>query len=246
MKTLITLFTAVLLSQAISAQTTLIPDANFEQALIDLGYDTGTPDGSVPTANIKTVTTLNVSWKNISDLRGIEDFLALTILICRNNRLTYLNVTYNANLTFLNCRDNQLSSLDASNNPVLTTIRCSNNQLTSLDIRGSKALTSFSCWNSELRGLNTGDDKANSSSTTATAEHIPFFSLYPNPAANYIVVETDQPSQLALYNTQGKLLLIKLIDGTHKLNLSILPRDVYLLKATDKQGRVYSQKIIKE
>ena len=43
-------------------QTTAIPDANFEQRLIDLGYDTGTPDGSVPTANINTVRKMKLSW----------------------------------------------------------------------------------------------------------------------------------------------------------------------------------------
>ena len=51
---------------------TLIPDANFEQALINLGYDMGTPNGSVPTANINMVTDLNVSNQNISDLLGRE------------------------------------------------------------------------------------------------------------------------------------------------------------------------------
>jgi hypothetical protein len=34
------------------SQTTAVPDVNFEQALIDLGHDSGTPDGMVPTANI--------------------------------------------------------------------------------------------------------------------------------------------------------------------------------------------------
>lgn len=246
MKILITLFTAVLLCQAISAQTTLIPDANFEQALIDLGYDTGTPDGSVPTGNINTIRDLNVSWKNISDLTGIEDFTALTILICRDNYLTHLDVSYNDKLEFLNCRNNQLIELEARNNPVLKTLRCSNNQLSSLDIRGSNTLSAFSCWENELKGLEINNPNERASLRAESPEHIPYFSLYPNPAANYIVVETDQPSQLTLYNKQGKLLLAKLIDGTHKLNLSILPRDVYLFKATDKQGRVYSQKIIKE
>ena len=42
-------------------QLTYVPDDNFEQALIDLGYDTGTPDDSVPTANISSVTYLNVN-----------------------------------------------------------------------------------------------------------------------------------------------------------------------------------------
>tara|TARA_B110000240_G_scaffold114466_1_gene128452 strand:+ start:449 stop:643 length:195 start_codon:yes stop_codon:yes gene_type:complete len=33
-------------------QTTPIPDANFELALTNLGYETGVADGSVPIANI--------------------------------------------------------------------------------------------------------------------------------------------------------------------------------------------------
>ena len=33
------------------SQSTAIPDTNFEQALIDLGYDTAPINGSVPTAN---------------------------------------------------------------------------------------------------------------------------------------------------------------------------------------------------
>ena len=69
------------------SQTTAIPDPNFEQALIDLGYDTAPINGSVPTANISGVTNLNVSDKNISDLTGIEDFTALTNLYCGNNQL---------------------------------------------------------------------------------------------------------------------------------------------------------------
>ena len=40
---------------------TLITDPNFEQALIDLGYDTAPINGSVPTANISSVTSLDVN-----------------------------------------------------------------------------------------------------------------------------------------------------------------------------------------
>jgi hypothetical protein len=47
------------------SQITAIPDTNFEQALIDLGYDSGAPDGSVPTANISGVTILDVINKKI-------------------------------------------------------------------------------------------------------------------------------------------------------------------------------------
>ena len=83
-----------------SSQTTLIPDPNFEQALIDLGYDTAPIYGSVPTANISNVTSLNLV-NNITDLTGIEDFAALTYLDFRDNQLTSLDVTNNTTLVTL-------------------------------------------------------------------------------------------------------------------------------------------------
>ena len=57
------------------AQKTYVPDDKFEQALIDLGYDT-TLDDSVLTSNISGVTTLDVENKSISDLTGIAAFVA--------------------------------------------------------------------------------------------------------------------------------------------------------------------------
>lgn len=55
------------------SQQTSIPDANFEQVLIDLGYDS-ILDGYVTTANISGIATLNIEYKRITDLTGIEDF----------------------------------------------------------------------------------------------------------------------------------------------------------------------------
>ena len=65
------------------SQHTAIPDQNFEQALIDLGYD-NVIDGQVLTAIINIVTVLVVNNKNISDLTGIEDFTT-TYLSCGGN-----------------------------------------------------------------------------------------------------------------------------------------------------------------
>ena len=56
-----------------NAQNTYVPDNNFEQALINLGYD-NTLDDYVLTANIESITYLNITEKNISDLTGIQDF----------------------------------------------------------------------------------------------------------------------------------------------------------------------------
>ena len=76
MKKIAILILLFITSSFVFAQNTYVPDDKFEQALIDLGYDT-TLDDSVLTANISGVTTLDVGDKSISDLTGIEAFVAL-------------------------------------------------------------------------------------------------------------------------------------------------------------------------
>ena len=68
MKKIAILSFALLTSSFVFSQKTYVPDDKFEQALIDLGYDT-TLDDSVLTANISSVTTLDVNNKEISDLK---------------------------------------------------------------------------------------------------------------------------------------------------------------------------------
>jgi len=120
------------------------PDDKFEQILIDLGYDT-TLDDSVLTANISGVTTLDVENKSISDLTGIEAFVALTYLNCIDNQLTSLDVSKNTALEQLFLVTNDLTSLDVSKNTALIRLWCNSNQLTSLNIKNgvTTQLTKF-------------------------------------------------------------------------------------------------------
>ena len=140
-------------------EKTYVPDDNFEQALIDLGYD-DVIDDSVLTANISGVTTLNVSNDSISDLTGIEDFTALTNLNCRGNQLTSLDVSSNTALTELTCYANALDSLDVSSNTALTELHCSNNQLTSLDVSSNTVLTFLDCGGNALDSLDVSNNTA--------------------------------------------------------------------------------------
>ena len=141
----IVLFTS---SSMILAQNTYVPDDKFEQALIDLGYDT-TLDDSVLTANISGVTVLDVSRKSISDLTGIEAFTSLIDLSCAVNQLTSLDVSNNTALIKLYCKNNLLTSLDVSTNTALTQLSVSGNQLTSLKMRNgvTDPLTIFDATN---------------------------------------------------------------------------------------------------
>ena len=73
------------------AQQTYVPDDNFEQVLINLGYDS-ILDDSVTTSNINTLSSLDISASNISNLTGIEDFTALSYLDCSLNQISSLDV----------------------------------------------------------------------------------------------------------------------------------------------------------
>jgi len=118
----------------IFAQTTNIPDPNFEQALIDLGYD-NIMDGSVLTATINSVQTLSIAYKNINDLTGIQEFTDLVFFYCGYNNLTSLDVSNNLELQTISCENNMITSLDLSNNPYLSTIICRNNELVYLNAK---------------------------------------------------------------------------------------------------------------
>jgi Leucine-rich repeat (LRR) protein len=128
-----------------------VSDSNFEQALIDLGYD-DVLDGQVDRVNIENVTSLDISNKNIRDL-GLYGFEALEVLNCSNNELTEINVTSNSALTNLNINNNQITVLDLSLNRNLINITCSDNQITSINITGCSDLESLDCRNNAISSI---------------------------------------------------------------------------------------------
>ena len=75
-----------------------IADVNFEKALIELGYDFGTPDNKLLATNISEIETLDLNNKNIKSLEGIEGFESLKVLHCYSNKLTSLDLSKNKNL----------------------------------------------------------------------------------------------------------------------------------------------------
>jgi len=166
---------------------THVPDNNFEQALIDLGYD-DVLNNYVTTSNINTLTSLDIHGRNIADLTGITDFIALKTLhcyennlinidisknialedfSCRNNNLMSLNISKNIALIDLSCRNNKLTSLDISNNVALKYLYTANNQITSLDLSTNTALARLYCEDNQLSSLlvkngnNSGIESAN-------------------------------------------------------------------------------------
>ena len=99
---------------------TYIPNTNFELKLISLGLD-DILDDYVLTTNINDLEILDLqsgdgkNVSNISDITGIEDFVALKELWCGGIQLKSLDVSNNTALIALNCGNDQLIRLDVRN-----------------------------------------------------------------------------------------------------------------------------------
>ena len=157
--TLISLF----ISYLSFAQQTYVPDDNFEQALIDLGYDDVLND-YVVTNNINSIEIINLAFKEISDLTGIEDFVSLKNLHAGSNNLTEINIntlvsleglylpdndiseidiSSNSNLKVFYLPENNVSQIDFSQNPVLSGITLDYNPLTEIDFSNNPLIESI-------------------------------------------------------------------------------------------------------
>ena len=140
----------------VSGQTyTGVPDDNFEQYLINEGYDT-TLDNYVLTSNINDIIFIDISGQDINDLSGIEDFSALQYLTCSDNELTEIDFCYNFELLFLDCSNNPLNTLNLSHAPLLQTLVCQGSVIEELDLSQNYNLVELNIINSPIECVQVG------------------------------------------------------------------------------------------
>ena len=142
---------AIVDSKSIRLNAENFPDAGFRAYLceeLDIG------EGDTLTAEmIASVTTIDVSKREISSLKGIEYFTALEYLDCYGNALTELDLSGNPVLRDLYCYENALTELDVSGNTALVDLDCSGNKLTTLNVKGCADLKYLKCYDNALTTL---------------------------------------------------------------------------------------------
>ncbi len=127
---------------AVYINNTNFPDATFRNYVGDFDQNT---NGYLTENEINVITDISVPLMDITSLKGIEHFTAMTYLDCNSNKLTALDVTKNTALTTLDCYDNQLTALDVSANTALEYLNCSNNKLTALYMTHNTSLEQLVC-----------------------------------------------------------------------------------------------------
>ncbi|HLW31532.1 MAG TPA: T9SS type A sorting domain-containing protein [Aequorivita sp.] len=145
-------FLFILIGSFLHAQVVNIPDINFKNALIEAGVDTN-GDGEIQVSEAEAVINLNISFKDIQSMEGIQSFINLQVLHCSNNQLSSLNMSHNLNLQWLRCGSNYLSNLDITQNLNLIHLWCDNNQLSDLDVSHNLNLESLWCRNNPLSSI---------------------------------------------------------------------------------------------
>jgi len=86
------------------------------------------------------------------------------------------------------------------------------------------------------------------SAETGISENDPIinFQIYPNPTQNEIFVSGVVPESVIVYDVMGKMVITKFDAETNKIDLKHLPDGLYILKIISDEGKVYSDKIIKQ
>ena len=142
---------AIISSHAlVTINSSTFPDENFRNYLLSQSYG---EDYVLTDNEIANIVSINVPNKNISNLKGIENFTALIFLNCSNNLLESIDVSKNVALMDLYCSGNNIKSLDLSNNKDLMQLECYNDGLTALNISGCTKLVTLYCYSNQLGSL---------------------------------------------------------------------------------------------
>ena len=175
----ITLLFILLETIAISAigQNLTIPDANFKAYLLGNSAININGDNEIQLSEAVEYTG-NIICPNLSidTLEGIQNFINIKQLNCKNNNLTALNLTQNTQLEVLTAQGNQISNLslntinsqlwfidlglnqltsfNPSNHPLLKILTIFSNQITTLDVSQNALLENLRCDNNFLTSLN--------------------------------------------------------------------------------------------
>lgn len=125
------------------------PDPNFRNWILSQPFG---KDGVLSDKEIADIREMNVSNKNIHDLKGLEYFTALESLNLDKNQVKYIDVSKNKELVYLRVEWNQLTSLDVSKNEAMRFLMCGGNSLTELNTSGCTALERIRCWHNQFNG----------------------------------------------------------------------------------------------
>ena len=214
MKTKLLVIILLCKTLVVIAQTTAIPDANFEQFLIDQGIDTNGANGTILNTDAQVVTNLNINRNDITDFTGLAAFVNLVVLDAGSNQFTTLPLTTLIALEELRFTENVvLANLDLSTNV----------NLKKLDIRANG-------------GVNNAPITVVDMSSNLQLEEIHIYNF--GDLENYILPVTNTLRKLYIYSRHDLTVDLSDMDNLEWLNLGVGASKVMHITLPDVKDRL--------
>lgn len=128
------------------------PDAKFRAVISGRDYDRN-GDGILDAEEIASTINVKCEGKGIQSLAGVEVFVNLQGLWCKDNQLTSLNISNLKELRGLWCSGNKLTSLDLTSNTKLEWVYCFDCKLTALDVSKNPKMAFIECNTNPIKEL---------------------------------------------------------------------------------------------
>jgi hypothetical protein len=79
----------------------------------------------------------------------------------------------------------------------------------------------------------------------STAEETPL-TIFPNPANDEITISGVTPESIMIYDVMGKLVVSEFDTETNKIDIKNLPNGLYIIKIISVDGKLFTDKIVKQ
>ncbi len=163
---------------AVEINEATFPDPVFRSVIEGADYDRD-QNGVIDDAEIALTINIYCEGMGVTSVQGVEYFTALQGLWCKDNYISYLDVSNNKDLhgvwcsgnlftsldfsgnpelEWVYCYDCNLTSLNISNNPKMAYLEVNTNPLTALDVSHNPLLEHLTCGSCELTSLNLGNN----------------------------------------------------------------------------------------
>ena len=144
------------LNANVSAASVSIDENNFPDEIfrnyVYSNFDQN-KDHKLSSSEINMVQEIYVDSMGITSLVGVEYFANLSVLYCKGNALSSLDISANTKLTTLVCSNNSITELDSSNNTLLSALDCRNNRIEELSLDNNQELVGVDCSYNQLKDL---------------------------------------------------------------------------------------------
>lgn len=138
--------------QPVKINAANFPDDNFRAVISERDYDRD-GNGILDANEIGLTLNIYCEGMNIRSVKGVEYFVDLQGLWCKDNEISTIDISKNTDLRGLWCSNNNLTTIDMSHNPELVWVYCYDCNISTLDVSKNPKMAYIECNTNPIKSL---------------------------------------------------------------------------------------------